>query len=185
MAAPISTTYSDAQRAEGIQFVLDQVAAGASVAMAIRRGRAAGLCVPSKAVFWSWHRDSPELQDRLARARQNGVEAGLDEALDIVDGNDLERDDDGALANPEHAYLMDTNRAKARAHIRLKRAEMIAPRKYGPKLDVTTDGVALGGNAPADDAEKIITILDSVSKRLGESAPAVVEPSETLRHLLS
>ncbi len=183
MAAPISTTYTPEQRAEGIAFVLDQVTAGASVAQAIAAGRKAGKCVPSKAVFWVWHRESEELQDRLARARLAGVEAQIEDAIDILDGTDLERDEDGKLRNPDDAYLMDTQRAKARAHARFQRAMMIAPRKYGPKIDVTSDGQKLH-DPQAGTAAAVIDVLSSVAKRVGDSG-ALPSPSSTLDDLLS
>lgn len=69
--------------------------------------------------------DDRDLRDNLARARENGVEAHLEEIVSIADREDLKADD-----------------KRVRVDARVKRAQMIAPRKYGPKLDVTS------GNEP-------------------------------------
>lgn len=127
--------------------------------------------MPSSGTFWTWHFADEELQSDLAAARRLGVEALLDEARVIADGDDV--DIAGAAPGREFAAAMtkaDVKRAKLRVDTRIKMAQMLAPRKYGPKLDVTTDGDKLPGDAPADTATRVVTILDAVAKRVGSKA---------------
>lgn len=85
-----------------------------------------------------------EVRDNLARARQNGVEALIDEAVDIADTplegieTTWERGPDGVKMRETRKEMLGHRRLQVET--RLKYAQMIAPRKYGPKLDLTSDG---------------------------------------------
>lgn len=174
MAAPISTTYTPEERAAIAQRVIAGCAAGRSVAAMLRED---GMPAPS--AFWRWHFEDTTLQDDLARARALGVEALLDEARVIADGDDV----DLAAAKPgaEFAAAMtkaDARRAKLRVDTRIKMAQMLAPRKYGPKLDVTTDGAKLNDHAKPV-AERVTQLLDAVASRVGtkvgDALPVLVD----------
>lgn len=98
--------------------------------------------MPSPSTFWRWHMEDQEIRDNLARARENGVERHLDEIVTISD--DLE--DEPASR-------------RVRIDARVKAAQMMAPRKYGPKLDVTS------GGQPFDLAEVIAARRRRVAER--------------------
>lgn len=162
MAPPVK--YTPEVRAAIVRHILQEVSSGRSVANVLKRD--AGM--PASSLFWGWHLDDPQMQSDLAQARVNGVEALLDEIPDIADGTDLERDEDGTLKNPQDAYLLDTQRAKLRVNAREKRAQMIAPRKYGPSLDLTSAGQQLGVPAvPRDDAAEIAELLKTIEQQHG------------------
>ena len=106
------------------------------------------IAIPASGVFWTWHLHDENLQSDLARARLNGVEAHMEDIVDIADtangdayidtradGTSVARIDGEAIA-----------RSKLKIDARIKRAQMIAPRKYGPKIDMTSDGKQLGDN---------------------------------------
>lgn len=117
-------SYDPEQREAMIVHILAEVSAGRSVASILAEDDG----MPASTTFWRWHMDDENLRDNLARARQNGVEHRIDECVAIAD---TANDRDSAAA------------AKVRVDTRLKLAQMIAPRKYGPKLDVTSGGEKL------------------------------------------
>lgn len=111
-------------RAEIVPKILQSVASGISLDKTLT---AEGM--PSPSTFWRWHMEDQEIRDNLARARENGVEARLEECVDI---SDTAIDRDSAAA------------AKVRIDTRVKMAQMMAPRKYKPGIDVTSGGEKLG-----------------------------------------
>jgi hypothetical protein len=105
--------------------IYGEVASGRSLDSVLRQDEG----MPSPATFWRWHMADAEIRDNLARARENGVEIIMDECLEIADD---ESDEDTGVT---------VQRAKLRVETRLKYAQMIAPRKYGPRVDhVSSDG---------------------------------------------
>lgn len=99
--------------------------------------------MPSKTMFWGWHRQSEDIQNNLARARETGVEACLEQALDIaltpMEGEEttFEQGTDGVKRRIVRKDMLGHRRLAVDTLIR--RAQMIAPRKYGPKLPDEVD----------------------------------------------
>lgn len=160
MARPKSTTYTDEERAEIVAHVLVQVATGRFVSRVLREDQttATGVKLPAASTFWLWvfQDDSEEkISDKLARARQFGIEALLDETVDIADETafDTIRDDNGN-ERPNSEWI---SRSKLRIETRVKLAQMMKPKTYGAKVDVTSGGEKIGlaealaaGNARVD-----------------------------------
>lgn len=150
MARPISTSYSDEQREAIISHVLAELSGGRSIARILREDDG----MPAQSQFWRWHFESVELQEKVARARENGVECLMDEALDIADtpqiGEVITEDDDKRTVRTEDML----GHRKLRIEVRHKYAQMIAPRKYGPKLDLTSGGDKLGLTAELEAARR-------------------------------
>lgn len=132
---------------EQIAYILGQVSSGRAIIRILRDDDN----MPSPATFWRWHMDDADLRDKVARARENGVEALLDEAVEIANT---------PLMGEEETRTVGTNGAERRVvmkemlghrrlqiETRVKYAQMIAPRKYGPKLDLTSDGEKLSSIA--------------------------------------
>lgn len=164
MAAPISTTYSEAERELIILHVLAELSGGRAVSRILREDEG----MPAQSQFWRWHAESEELQVKVARARENGVEAVMDETLEIADDgtNDwVERSrDDGSTyeaLNGEHVQ-----RSKLRIDTRHKYAQMIAPRKYGPKIDVTSGGEKIDLPGAIEEARR------RAAEQAGDAKPA-------------
>jgi hypothetical protein len=152
MAAPITTTYTEEQREAIIAHVLAEVSGGRAVSRILREDDG----MPASSQFWRWHFESEDLQEKVARARLNGVEAIMDETLDIADDgtNDWieKKRDDGSTydaLNAEHVQ-----RSKLRVDTRHKYAQMIAPRKYGAKLDLTSGGEKISLTAEIEAARR-------------------------------
>jgi hypothetical protein len=141
MATQLTTPYAPEARAEIIDHVFRQLAAGRGVHTVLRDDEG----MPSPSTFWGWIADDEEAQNTLARARGLAVERWLTEVIEIVDepvGEAyLDYDKHG---NPVAKMSGDSvRRAMMRAEYRLKAAAMLLPRKYGPKVDVTSGGEAL------------------------------------------
>ena len=170
----MATPYTPEQRSEMVAHILAEVSAGRAVSRVLRED--AGM--PSPRQFWTWHFGDDDLQQKLARARLNGVEAIMDEAKDIADtplmGETVtfERDpehqkdiDEGhkvtsLVGTPYEGMIVKARREdmlghrKLQVETRFKYAQMIAPRKYGPKIDVTSDGKAISLSAEVEAARK-------------------------------
>lgn len=127
--------YNEAEKTKIIDHVLVELACGRSV----NRILAEDDEMPASSQFWKWHFESEDVQEKVARARAAGVEAKLDECVQIADEAD----------GKESAAA-----AKVRVDARFKYAQMIAPRKYGPKLDLTSGGEKLGLATEVEAARK-------------------------------
>jgi hypothetical protein len=95
--------------------------------------------MPASATFWRWHMEDEKIRENLAQARANAVEVHLGEIIEIADNK---------TADPDAASR------KVRIYAREKFAQMIAPRKYGPKLDLTTGGEKIGLSAEIEAARR-------------------------------
>lgn len=128
-------------RDEAIPIILAGVASGKALDAVLKENPH----LPSASTFWRWHMDDEDLRDNLARARENGVEVHMDEALLIADtpmeGRIVTRklNKDGEEYDEVRTEDMLGHR-KLQIETRIKRAQMIAPRKYGPRVDVTSGG---------------------------------------------
>lgn len=136
MAAPKTTTIPPERRAEIIKHVLQEVAGGRAVSRILRED--AGM--PCRSTWWNWYFSDQNLVDKVALARANGVESIVDEALDIADTPEIGKveTDDGEKVVVRTEDML--GHRKLRVETRLKYAQMIAPRKYGSKIDLTTGG---------------------------------------------
>jgi hypothetical protein len=148
--------YTDEEKAEIIAHVLVNVASGRFVSRVFREDDiiANGVRLPNQATFWRWifeddnlpEDQSEKLCEKLVRAREFGVEALIDEAVDIADISThdtvIREDADGGTS--ERANTEWITRSRLRVETRLKVAAMLKPKKYGAKLDLTSDGKRLG-----------------------------------------
>lgn len=157
-----------------IMHVLAELSAGRPVSRIFREDE--GLC--NQATFWRWHFDDEELRGKLADARANGVEAMLDKAIDVAETPQLgeivtvERDpehqkdlDEGAVietkdGNPYEGMIVKVRKEDMLGHRKLvvdtylKAAQMLKPKTYGPKLDLTSGGEKLGLSAEVEAARR-------------------------------
>lgn len=147
--------YSDEEKQRIIDHVLAEVACGRYVSRILAEDEE----MPDQATFWRWHfADWNELRGKLADARACGVEVYIDDMLEIADDgtNDYalkpkkDEDDPDEFAFDKENVL----RSKLRVETRIKAAQMLKPKTYGPKLDLTSDGKALGLSDAMREAEK-------------------------------
>lgn len=85
--------------------------------------------MPSKTTVFKWLRTHQEFADQYARAKQEGTDAWAEELHEI--GDDV----------PEEKEAI--NKARLRIDTRKWLMSKMKPKKYGEKLDLTTDGEKL------------------------------------------
>lgn len=153
MAATLASTYTKEEREKIIAHILAELSAGRGVS----RICAEDDGMPDAATFWRWHFSDEKLREKVADARANGVEAMLDEAIQIADDgtNDFVerrvRGEDIVMLDKEHVM-----RSKLRFEARVKAAQMLKPKTYGPKLDLTSGGEKIGLSAELEAARRRI-----------------------------
>lgn len=177
MARPISTSYTEEQKDEIIAHVLVNVACGRYVSRIFREDEktAQGVKIPAESTFWLWlFQDATDvLSEKLARAREFGIEAKLDEVLVIAETTmpgDTVTEEPLMVNGQKVATLRKVKTEDMLGHRRLliettfKAAQMLKPKKYGAKLDLTSGGERL----PADEvtaATRLASIFSEIEKR--------------------
>lgn len=161
--------YSDEEKAEIIAHVLVQVASGRFVSRVFREDKttATGVKMPAVSTFWLWafQDEANEISDKLVRARHHGIEALLDETIDIADETQFDTvKDDSGNDRPNSEWI---SRSKVRIETRIKLAQMLKPKTYGPKVDVTSGGEPI---MEPDDTARAIRLAAVLSKMRGDDA---------------
>lgn len=111
--------YTAKVRERIISHILAEVAGGRPISKILKQDDG----MPCSATFWGWQLNDEALLEKVARARAHGIEAKLDEGLEIVD--DLSE---------------DPASRRVRFDARVKMAQMLKPKTYGPRLDLTSGG---------------------------------------------
>lgn len=162
-------------REEQIEHILAEVASGRSLWTVLEHDE--GL--PSHATFWRWHMKDEQLRDNLAHARLNGVEVHMEKAVHIAENPQMGsvvtikprfNDKGEPVGDVEEIRQEDMlGHRKLQIETLFKRAQMIAPRKYGPKMDVTTGGDKLPSTDPGDVATRVAGMLAAAQGRKEQS----------------
>lgn len=145
---------------EQLQHIYAEVASGRSLNRVLTEDDG----MPSKTMFWGWHMRDEDVQNNLARARMNGVEALVDEAVEIANtplmGEETmeEIGSDGVKRRRTRKEMLGHRRLQI--DTRLKYAAMIAPRKYGPKLDFTSGGEKIALASAVSEGRKRLANLE-------------------------
>lgn len=173
--------YSEAEREAIIENVLAQLSAGVALYRILRDDDA----MPSEQGWWKWVWRDDELGEKVQRARELGIEARLAQCDAIADGDEIDEIEGKTGGDLARAIAKsDPKRARLRVETRMKMAAMLKPKKYGAKIDVTTDGGAL--NKPAqDDAERAHALLRQVETRLHQTPASEAVIGQTVIDLLS
>jgi hypothetical protein len=144
--------YTDEERAEIIAHVLVNVASGRHVTRIFAEDDLTenGISLPYERTFWKWLFADPndEIGQKLARARHFGVEALLDKAMAMAEHTMVgeEVTVEKASEDDENETVVKVSRRDMLGHRKLyietmmKAAQMLKPKTYGPKLDLTSGG---------------------------------------------
>ena len=165
---------ADQRRTRQIAHILAEVATGRPVTSVLAEDQG----MPSKSEFWRWHLDDENLRGNLADARANGIEALMEDARQIAatpmigEEITIERDpehqadlDDGAEVirddgNPYEGMIVKVKKGDMLGHRKLlietihKQAQMLKPKTYGPKLDLTSGGEKIALSAEIEAARR-------------------------------
>lgn len=104
--------------------------------------------MPDKATVFRWLADNATFRDQYARAKEESADAMAEDILDIADNgtNDWMKITRGGqtVSVPDPEVLQ---RSKLRVDTRKWIMSKMKPKKYGEKMDVTSDGKAIKGNS--------------------------------------
>lgn len=105
--------------------------------------------MPTMTTVMRWMRDNGAFRQQYADARTRAMEIMAEEILEIADdgANDTYKDEEGNTFTDHDVITRSKLRVEARKWLMSK----LAPKKYGDKLDVTSDGKPLPSviiNAP-------------------------------------
>lgn len=105
--------------------------------------------MPDKSTVFRWLREIKEFCDQYARAKEESADAMAEDVLDIADdgANDfieIEREDGGTFTKVNQEHI---NRSRLRVDTRKWIMSKMKPKKYGEKVDVTSGGKTIKGNA--------------------------------------
>ena len=100
--------------------------------------------MPAIATLFRWLREHESFREQYARATEERTEAMAEDILDIADdgSNDLMTIQKGDMTY-EIENKEVTNRSRLRVDTRKWLMAKMKPKKYGDKLDLTSDGKAL------------------------------------------
>lgn len=97
--------------------------------------------MPSQVTVYKWLLNNEDFAKKYARAREAQADVLAEQIIDIADdgSNDFTRDENGKkILDQEHVQ-----RSKLRIDARKFIAAKLKPKKYGDKIDVTSDGEKL------------------------------------------
>ncbi len=104
---------------------------------------------PSMATIFRWLKDNKEFREQYARAKEESTDAMAEDVLDIADDstNDFMEKEMGDGKTIEVVNQENIQRARLRVDTRKWLMSKMKPKKYGDKMDVTSDGKAIKGNS--------------------------------------
>lgn len=124
--------------------------------------------MPSWVTVYEWRKTNPQFAEALAVARDVGYDAIAEEALEIADttqiGERTEDSDTGCKIVREDML----GHRKLRIDTRLKLLAKWSPKRYGDKLDVTSDGEAVT-LSPEERAAKLAALAGLAARRKADS----------------
>lgn len=128
--------WDDDNKSEAIQIVLDRICDGESLRGILHWASRDRL--PSVSTFLGWVKEDTDLQKQYARACEVRAEQIFDEILEISNESnaDLEIGEKGNLIINGEAV----QRSRLKIDARKWALSKMNPKKYGDKVDVTTDG---------------------------------------------
>lgn len=146
--------YSPEDKARIIEYVCTELAKGQrGVGTILSNDReSAKLC--AEHTWYQWMREDGVSQ-QVARAREQGIDRNVEEMVEIADDKQE-----------------DAQSRKVRIYAREKKAQMLNPKKYGQRVDVTSGGEKLASPAPLVEA-KINALITGIMGRKANSSELI------------
>ena len=102
---------------------------------------------PAMTTLFRWLREKEEFRKQYARAKEESVDAMVEDIIDIADDG---TNDYMTITKGDTEYNVEdrevTNRSRLRVDTRKWIVSKLKPKKYGDKVDITSDGKAIKGN---------------------------------------
>lgn len=128
------------------QALADELCAQLAVGKSLRTVCQAEEMPAIRTIFY-WLRSNEEFLHQYARAKEESADALADEILDISDDGSNDWMDKWYGENIERKVDPEAvQRSKLRVDTRKWVASKLKPKKYGDKIDLTSDGKAIKGN---------------------------------------
>jgi hypothetical protein len=174
-------TIAEPLREKIIRHVLAELAAGVPISRTLGPEREEWLC--SERTFWNWYyeadaEDENGLVQKVARARESGIEAKLDQAMHVAETpmiGTIKVDkmvNIGGAAVPftevRHEDMLGHRKLMVETYI--KAAQMLKPKTYGPKLDLTSGGDKLGREVSEVDLATRLAALAAANNRSDDAS---------------
>lgn len=137
--------WTEEKKEKASQHIFDEMVKGSSVRNILHPAKRDKEELPSYVTFLEWLSSDEDLAKRYARAMEWRAEGLLEDTIDIADdtSNDLviDKEIDGIrIMKPDKDHIL---RTRLKIEARQFALRKMAPKKYGEKLDVTTDGKEL------------------------------------------
>ena len=128
--------YSEKQRQEILDKVCDELEKGLSLRKSLEK-----IQGPPRKTFFEWIDADSAKRNQYARACEDRADALFEEIINISDDNagDSYTDEEGN----ERANHANVQRSRLRVDSRKWILSKMMPKKYGDKLDLTTDGESM------------------------------------------
>jgi hypothetical protein len=97
--------------------------------------------MPSKTTVFRWFREYKDFCDQYARAKEESADALFEETIDIAD----ESLNEAHTADPKASGAV-VQAMRLRVDTRKWMMSKMKPKKYGEKMDLTSDGKQIQGN---------------------------------------
>lgn len=102
--------------------------------------------MPHISTIFNWFRTQPQFLEQYTRAKEESADAMAEDVLDIADDG---TNDYMTITKGGHEYEVVNNEALQRSRLRVDTRKWLMakmkPKKYGDKLDMTSDGEKLEG----------------------------------------
>lgn len=152
MEDQVNTKHAGGRPTTYTQDLADQICMGITIGESVRT-----VCkpehMPAISTFYKWLREHEEFSKQYARACEERTEAMAEDILDIADDgtNDLTTRTDKRGNEYEVVDNDVIQRSKLRVETRKWLMAKMKPKKYGDKLDMTTNGKDIVLPVPLDD----------------------------------
>lgn len=132
--------YSDEEIEEVFDVIINRISEGESLKSVLRSNN-----MPAVSTFYVWMKDGVDKSNLYAHATKLRADVIFDEIFEIADNsmNDFEDIDIGEGVVVRKPNLEHIQRDRLRVDARKWALSKMNPKKYGDKVDVTTDGKEL------------------------------------------
>lgn len=168
---------TEAEKDKMIRHVLAELAAGIPVSRTLGPQREQWLCC--ERTFWNWYyeadaEDENGLVQKVARARECGIEAKMDQAMHVAETPMIGTIKVDKVVNIGGSPMPVTEvrhedmlgHRKLMVDTIIKQAQMLKPKTYGPKLDLTSAGDKLPGpTSEVDLATRMAALAASMNQK--------------------
>lgn len=112
---------------------------------------------PCVSTVYKWLNENKDFSDNYARAKRDQADMLVEEIIEIADASEHDTIVGENGTYPNHEWI---NRSKLRVDARKWVASKLFPKKYGEKIDMTTDGERINVTTP----EQLAAIADKINK---------------------